>query len=217
MIKLRPIAAAALLAASLTLGGCITLFPKATPVQLYRFGDTAPVVDANAGATQGAPFSLHRTAIIFERAALSDAILTSSGTETAYLAGARWVAPATILFDEEVDRAFHGAGGPAQLVPRGEMRSGGASLKLDVETFEARYSGGKDAAPTVVVRLHALLARVNDGKVMAEKVFDVQKPAEANRIGPIVAAFDAAATDAVGQLVAWTEVEGEATADPQHR
>jgi cholesterol transport system auxiliary component len=214
--KLRPIAAAALLAAGLALGGCITLFPKSSPVQLYRFGDTAPAVDAKAAA-QGAPFSLHRTAIVFERAALSDAILTSNGTETAYLAGARWVAPATVLFDEEVDRAFHAAGGPAQLVPRGEMGAGGASLKLDVEIFEARYSGGKDAAPTVVVRLHALLARVNDRQVLAEKVFDVQKPAEANRIGPIVAAFDAAATDAVGQLVAWAEVEGEPTADPQHR
>ena len=216
MINPRPIASAALLAASLALGGCITLFPKATPVQLYRFGDTVPAIDAKAAGTQGtggsAPFNLQRSATVFERAAQSDVILTTSGTETAYLAGSRWVAPATVLFDEAVDRAFHAAGGPAHVVPRGEMGSGGASLKLDVEAFEARYSGAKDAAPTVVVRIHGLLVRVSDRQVLAEKEFDVQKAAETNRVSAIVAAFDAATTDAIGQIVAWTGIEGEPTA-----
>ena len=220
MTTSRPITAAALLSVSLALGGCITVFPKATPVQLYRFGDAAPVIDAKGGAAQetaqGAPFNLQRSATVFDRAAQSDAILTTSGTETAYLAGARWVAPATVLFDEAVDRAFHSAGGPAHVVPRGEMGSGGASLKLDVETFEARYSGGKDAAPIVVVRLHGLLVRSTDRHLLSEKEFEVQKPAETNRVSAIVAAFDTATTDAVGQVVAWTGTAGEATADPEH-
>ena len=217
MITSRPIAAAVLLAAALALGGCITLFPKSTPVQLYRFGDTAPVMDVKAGGPQGtgenAQFNLQRSATVFDRAAQSDAILTTDGTETAYLAGVRWVAPATVLFDEAVDRAFHAAGGPAHVVPRGEMGSGGASLKLDVETFEARYSGSKDAAPIVIVRLHGLLVRSSDRHALSEKEFEVQKPAESNRVSAIVAAFDAATTDAIGQVVVWTGAEGEPTAD----
>jgi cholesterol transport system auxiliary component len=212
----RTIAAAALVAASLTLSGCITLFPKATPVQLYRFGDQASAAGAKAGA-EGAVFNLQRSFIVFDHAAQSDAILTTNGTETAYLAGSRWIAPAVILFDEAVDRAFNATGGPAHLIPRGEMGSAGASLKLDVETFEARYSGGKDAAPTVIVRVHGLLVRTSDRSVLADKIFDVQKPAETNRVSAIVHAYDGATTDAIGQIVAWTEVQGEPTATPPAR
>ena len=211
-MNLRTIAAAAVLAASLGLSGCITLFPKATPVQLYRFGDAPPAADKTAG--QGAPFNMQRSATVFERAAQSDAILTSTGPETAYLAGSRWVAPAAVLFDEAVDRAFNAANGPARVVPRGEMGSAGVSLKLDVELFEARYSGAKDSAPTVVVRVHGLLVRASDRSVLSDRIFDVQKPADENRVGAIIRAFDAATTDAIGQIVAWTETQGAVTATP---
>ena len=212
MTHRRAIGAAALLAASLALSGCITLFPKATPVQLYRFGETPSAGEAKPPAGQGAPFNLQRAATVFDRAAQSDAILTTSGTETAYLAGSRWVAPATVMFDEAVDRAFNAAGGPAHVVPRGEMGSSGVSLKLDVEAFEARYAGGKDAAPTVIVRVHALLVRLSDRRPIAENTFEVDKPAEANRVGAIVHAFNDATDNAIGQIVAWTGVQGEQAA-----
>jgi ABC-type uncharacterized transport system auxiliary subunit len=52
--------------------------------------------------------------------------------------------------------------------------------------------------------------------LLSEKEFEVQKPAESNRVSAIVAAFDTATTDAVGQVVAWTGVAGESTADPEH-
>jgi cholesterol transport system auxiliary component len=210
----RAIAAAALLAASLAVSGCITVFPKATPVQLYRFGSALPPAPPKSDA---APFNLQRSATIFLKAAQSDLILTTNGPETAYLSGSRWVSPATILFDEAVDRAFDASGGPAHVVPRGEMGSSGASLKLDVQAFEARYLGaGKDAAPTVVVRVQGLLVRASDRHVLAEKIFEVQKPADANRVSTIVAAFDAATTDMVGQIVAWTDAEGEPAAGGAH-
>jgi cholesterol transport system auxiliary component len=215
-MKRHTIVSAVLLAASLGLSGCVTLFPKATPVQLYRFGAQAPAVDSKAAST-AAPFNLQRAQTIFVRSAQSDAILTSTGTETAYLAGSRWVAPAVVLFDEAVDRALNAAGGPARVVPRGETGVAGASLKLEVETFEARYSGAKDASPTVVVRVHGLMVRMSDRQLLAERTFDVQKPADGNRVGAIVQAFDAATTDAIGQVVAWAEVQGEATATPAAR
>jgi cholesterol transport system auxiliary component len=201
---------AALLAAGLCLGGCITLFPKATPVQLYRFGAEPQKVTA-----AGAPFSLQRSAIIFSRPAQSDAILTSTGNQTAYIAGARWVSPAVVLFDEAVDRAFDAAVGPARLLPRGDIRSNGASLKLDVETFEARYPGpGGGVAPMVVIDVHALLVRVSDRSVLGERTFSVQRAADADRVSAIVQAFDEATRDVIGQIVTWTEQEGEATATP---
>jgi cholesterol transport system auxiliary component len=202
--------AAALLAAGLGLGGCITIFPKATPVQLYRFGMEPSKVTGPGGA----PFNLQRSAIIFSRPAQSDAILTSTGAQTAYIAGARWVSPAVVLFDEAIDRAFDAANGPARVVPRGEMGSGGASLKLDVETFEARYPEGGGAPPLVTVDVHALLVRSSDRSVIDERTFSVQRAADADRVTAIVRAFDDATRDVIGQVVTWTEQEGEASATP---
>jgi cholesterol transport system auxiliary component len=211
--KPRLIAAGALLAASLGLNGCVTVFPKAPPAQLYRFGAAPPTPDAKA-AEGGSPFNLQLAQTLFARAAQSDSILTSNGTETAYLAGSRWVSPAAVLFDEALDRAFDAAGGPARLVPRGGLGSSGASLKLDVQIFEARYSGPKNAAPTVVVRVHGILTPTADRRLLAERTFEADKPAGDNRVGAIVTAFDEAATQVVGEIVVWTELQGAAAATP---
>jgi cholesterol transport system auxiliary component len=208
----RLIAVGALLAASLGLNGCVTLFPKAPPAQLYRFGAEPPKLDAKAQV--GAPFNLLLAQTVFVHAARSDSILTSNGTETAYLAGSRWVSPAAVLFDEAIGRAFDAAGGPARLVPRGGLGSSGASLRLDVQVFEARYSGAKTAAPTVVVRVHGVLAPMADRRLAAERTFEADKPAGDNRVGAIVTAFDEATTQVVGEIVAWTEVQGAAAATP---
>ncbi len=207
MIFKRAILAAAIAVAGFSLSGCITLFPKATPVQLYRFGGDIPKVNA-----PGAPFNLQRSPTQFAHAAQLDTILTTSGTETAYIAGARWVAPAVVLFDEAVGRAFDEASGPARIVARGEMGSGGASLKLDVETFEARYPGGKGAPPTVVVQVRALLIKSADRTILGETTFRSEKPAADDRVGAIVQAYDDATSDVVDQIVTWTEQEGEPTA-----
>ena len=205
MIRGSTLALAAALAASLTLGGCITLFPKAAPVQLYRFGDAPPATEVKGA--RPAPFNLQRSATLFTRPAQSDAILSSNGTETAYVSGARWVAPAVVLFDEAVGRAFDAPGEPARVTPRGETGLSGLMLKLDVQTFEANYAAGKDAAPTVVVRVRGLLTKSADRSVVAEKTFESKQPADANRIGSIVHAFDAATDEVIGQIVAWTDTE----------
>jgi cholesterol transport system auxiliary component len=209
-MRSRLIAAAALAAVgSLALSGCITIFPKATPVQLYRFG----LEPAKAPPAAGAPFNLQRSPLQFAREAQSDAILTATGPQTAYIGGARWVGPAVVLFDQAVDRAFDAAGGPARVVPRGELGSGGVNLRLDVETFEARYPAG-GGAPTINVEVHALLVKAVDRSIIAERLFSVQKPAEADRVSAIVRAYDDAVRDSIGQIVTWTEAEGEPTATP---
>jgi cholesterol transport system auxiliary component len=212
VIPSRAIALAAAAAASLALGGCITVFPKSTPVQLYRFGGTTAAVDPKvAGA---APFNLQRAATLFTRPAQSDLILTSNGTETAYISGARWVAPATVLFDEAVARAFDVPGEPARVTPRGETGLSGMMLKLDVETFEASYRSGKDVAPVVIVRVRGLLTRSADRSVIDEQTFEAKAPADANRVGAIVHAFDTATAEVISQVVAWTDKEAAGVAKP---
>lgn len=192
----------------LGLGGCISLFPKQPPAQLYRFG----VAEA---PTQAAPpsgaFNVAHMATSFNQAAEGDRILTTNGTQAAYIAQARWASPASELFDEAEQKAFDQSGGAARLLRRGETASANALLALDVQSFEARY-GDPKAPPTVVVTVHAVLFSALNRKVIADQVFVSRQPASDNRVSAIVEAFDSASTDVLNQLVGWTDQRAGAAA-----
>jgi cholesterol transport system auxiliary component len=199
---LRAVLCATLL---LSLGACVSLFPKTTPAQLYRFGvASAPAQAPGASAV----FDVSSMPTGFAHAAEGDRILTVNGTEAAYIAQARWDAPASILFDEAETQVFEGSGGPVRLLGHGDPASARFSLKLDVQTFEARYTGSAKSAPTVVVTVHALLVSTLDRKVVGDQIFVSQAPASDDRVGAIVQAFDAATTDVLNQIVGWTGREG---------
>jgi cholesterol transport system auxiliary component len=189
----------AALALAVGLSGCVSLFPKAKPVQLYRFG----AADQPAVA-QTATVAVARTPTSFTRAAAGDRILTVTGQQTAYIADARWVAPAALLFDDAVERAFNRRAGGPRYLTRGDLPTANMALKLDVDTFEARYLDGPKAAPTVVVSMRATLVRTRDRAVMGEKVFTASKRADDNRVGAITEAFDAAVKDSVAAMADWT-------------
>lgn len=186
-------ALAGTLVLSLAVGGCISVFPKAKPVQLYRFGEEA----ASASGARGGAMVL-KGATVFPPAVAGDRLLTVNGAETAYIAGARWVAPASILFDDALVKAFDAPGAP-RLVQRGEPLAAPSTLRLDVRTFEARYPG-----PSALVEVRATLIRNADHSIVAEKMFAASSPAAANRQGAIVAAFDGAAREVIGAIRDWT-------------
>jgi cholesterol transport system auxiliary component len=190
------------LALPLMLGGCISVFPKAAPVQMYRFGDQ-PAAPAAPAAV--APVAVFKGPITFPPASGGDRILTVTGAENAYIGGARWVAPAASLFDEALLKAFDAPGAP-RLVARGEPLAAPSTLRLDVRAFEARYPG-----PTAKVQVRATLTRNADRTLIGEKMFDVQVPASDNRQTAIVAAFD----QAVGQVMAGVRDWTAATAPRQ--
>lgn len=192
--KMTAVTAAALMAASL--GGCVSVFPKTKPAQLYRFGVAAPPAEAAPRAAV-----VVKGTFDFNPASAGDRILTSDGSSVAYIAGARWVSAASTLFDAALDRAFDAPGAP-MLVPRSRASMDTPVLNLDVETFETRYQGG--ASPTVVVALHAELVRPSDRATVAEKLFRIETPAADNRVGPIVDAYDASVAKVLGDLAAWT-------------
>ena len=197
---------AALCAALLVgLGGCISLFPKTPPAQLYRFGvEQGPAAPPAAGPV----FNVSRLTNSFSNAAQGDRILTVDGDQAAYIAQARWVGPAADLFDEAETRAFDRSGGPARLLRSNEPASAQAELRLDVQSFEARYPGSDKAAPTIVVVVHAVLIGVLDRKLLGDQTFESRVPAGDNRVGLIVQAFNDATNDVLGQVVAWTNAKG---------
>ncbi|MDB5455921.1 MAG: transporter, partial [Caulobacter sp.] len=198
---LRSLAAAALaLAVAASLSGCISLFPKVKPAGLYRFGESAPA--AASQPAPGARIGVLKGPTIFTRAAAGDRLLTITGSEAAYVAGARWVSPAGVLFDEAVARAFD-AGGQARLIGRGEAAKADVILRLEVRTFETVYVNGAGAPPEVVIQVRAVLTRAGDRALLGDKLFDARVPASVNRVGAIVAAYDQAVAKALTDTVAW--------------
>jgi len=198
---------ATLVAAASLLAGCISLFPKTDPAQLYRFGATTPQVQETASGAPG--FGVFLAATGFDRAAASDRILTVTGTQAAYIKDARWVTSSAALFDSALQRAFDADQGPARLVDRAEIAHTDYVLKLDVRTFEARYDHGQAATPTIVVEVHAALDRTNDRIVVGDRSFKASVAASDNRVGAIAEAFDQAVAKILGELVAWVDARGE--------
>lgn len=187
-------------ALALGLAGCISLLPKSKPAQLYRFGVPPAAAAPNAPAPNAVAVFLTNGS--FQQEAADDRILTVSGGKAAYVAQSRWVAPAEILFNEAVTKAFDAS--PLRLLARGQQGRSAYALRLDVRTFETRYEHGDKAAPTILVRVHAALTRADQSGV-GEDEFDARVPASDNRVGAIVAAYDTAVTEVIGKIVAWTE------------
>ena len=193
--------------AALALSGCVSLLPEAEPAQLYRL-DAAIDTDRLSGG--GEAFGVVLPDADFARAAGGDRILTVNEAEVAYIAEARWIAPASVLFEEALSRAFDVNPGAARLVTRGEYRQAEDVLRIDVRRFEAVYDRGEKAAPKVVVRVRATLVSREDRSLVAERIFETESRASANRVSSIVEAFDAASAEVLTDLVDWTNRRGGA-------
>lgn len=196
--KLYRMAAVGAVATALT--GC-ALLKSPDPVQTYRFGGAAPTASQTIGSA--APAIALRQAV-FPEAVEGDRLLGVTGTETAYIKGARWVSPAEDLYMESLENAFAGQATRVRIVATREAVRSGRSLDIDVRSFEARYDA-PGAAPTVVITARARVTTLPERNVAAERMFSVEQPAAANRVGAIVEAFDTATRDLNTQIVAWTE------------
>lgn len=186
---------------ALALAGC-ALLSSPDPVQSYRFGGPAAANMAAEGQSNLRQVSLRR--VQFPEAVEGDKILGVTGTETAYIAGARWVSPAADLYMESLENAFAAQATRVRLIGPRELTRGERSLDVDMRAFEARYEA-PGAVPTVVVTARARLLMLPDRSVAAERTFTVQQPAAANRVSAIVEAFDVASRDLNTQIVAWTD------------
>ena len=202
-------ALAALGVAALGLAGCVSVFPQSKPVQLYQFGQdggaanaSGPVVVARGPAgVSGVVLS----SVTLPRAALGDGILTITGDEAAYVDGARWLSPAVLMFQEDVQRSCEQRAQRTRILDRGAVGMADALLRLDVGHFEARYDSGPSAPPTVLVSVRATLTAA-DGRQAVQRVFLHREPVADNRVGPIVAAFDKAVDETLVEVVDWTDV-----------
>lgn len=198
-------------AASLTAGCALLSTPD--PVQMYRFGASEAAMQAAPPAPTGQlrPVSMRR--IQFSEAARGDRILAITGTQAAYVSGARWVSPADQLFTEALVGAFSDQSRNTRLIGPREFSRSALSLDIDVRSFEARYAY-EGAVPVAHVVARARILQLPDREVVDERLFTVSLPASDNRVSAIVAAFDAATADVSGQIVDWTDAAAANTPMP---
>lgn len=191
-------------AAAISLSGC-ALLSSPDPVQLYRFGDVA---DATA-TPPATPIQVKLRAVEFPQPASGDRILSVTGTEAAFVAGGRWVAPAVQIYSDALESAFGAQARNVRLIGRRELTPTTRLLDIDVRAFEARYDY-VDAVPSVVVTVRARLLRFPERTVSMEQTFTVTQSAGENRMSAIVAAYDTATRDVNTQIVAWTDANAAA-------
>lgn len=200
---IRSLALAVIAAAALS--GC-ALLSSPDPVQLYRFGD-APA--AAAGTPVAQPIQVKLRAVEFPLPAAGDRILSVTGTEAAYVAGARWVSPAALIYSDALESAFGAQAEGVRLIGRRELTPATRLLDIDVRAFETRYDYA-GAVPSVVVTIRARLLRFPERTVLTERTFAVEQSAGENRVSAIVAAYDAATRDVNARIVAWADANAGA-------
>ncbi len=188
---MRPSRYVAIAAVMLLLGGCVSLFPKAEPAQLYRFGARGPRPRNSQPTPPQSRFAVQALIVDFNRSASGDQILTASGNEAAYIKGARWVSGASTLFEQALANTFDASQGPARLMARGEPVRPDYLLKLDVRVFEARYLQGRGSPPTIVVEVYAALSQPADRTLLGQRLFAANIPAtDRSCRRPLPTAFD---------------------------
>ena len=194
---IRTLALAA--AAALSLSGC-ALLSSPDPVQLYRFGDAAGAV----ATPPTSPVQVKLRALEMPQAAQGDRLLGVTGSQAAYIAGARWVSPALMLYSDALEASFASQARSVRLIGRRELTPTTRLLDVDVRAFETRYDYA-GAAPTVLITVRARLLRFPERTVVSERTFTVSQPAAENRVTTIVDAYDTATRDVNAQIVAWTD------------
>ena len=199
---------------SVALTGCVSLLPKQPPVQLYQFGRTPPATSASTGAVVGrgqAALGVILSQVTLPRAALGDGILTGRGDEAAYIAGARWLTPAVLMFQEDVQDAFEARATGVRLIDRTQLGAASVLLRLDVTEFDARYDPPAAGPPAIIVSLRATLTRA-DGRELVQQVFTERRAAAEDRVSAIVQAYDAAVQGLLATTVDWTQAQTPALA-----
>ncbi len=187
--------------AVLVLGGC-ALLSTPDPVQTYRFGASATV--QTQSATRAEPIAVALRRVDMPEAVSGDRLLGVTGTEVAYIKGARWISPAQTLLEDSLRSAFSGRPERIRLLGGRDIGRADRVLSLEVTSFEARYST-PGAVPDVVITARGRVTTLPNRSVVEDRVFHIVQPASANRISAIVEAFDIAVRDLNAQVVDWTE------------
>jgi cholesterol transport system auxiliary component len=126
------------------------------------------------------------------------ALLRSEGRFDVY-AAARWAAPAPDLLESVLVDALRGTGQFSAVLDDSAAFAPRYDLRVALRRFEADYTAG--GAPMVQVVMDCTLGRHRDRHLLASFTARGSARAEGDRLGAVVAAFEAATAGAVAELL----------------
>lgn len=189
------------IAAGLAVSACALMGGGGKPATLYQL--TTSSVDPPLAASTSTPVVIMYAGSSFGRQSQGDRILTTTGNQVAYIAAARWAAPAQEMFDSEAIRQLQSGPARVTIIRDGAPPLSAYVLAIDVRRFDAEYTSASPA-PDVVVEGRAKLMRVADRQMVGDWPISAREHAQANRVGEIVAAFDRATQNVTSQVAVRT-------------
>lgn len=187
-----------LLAAAALVGGCSFLKSNTGVEQHYVLRPAPPTAPATPVST-----TLQLLRPVVEPGLDSMRIaLVRPGNRLDFYANARWSGPLADVVHSLAAQSLRASGAFGSVdTDRGGF---GAQtvLAITVRRFEAEYPADELSPPTAHVRFECTLGDRLDRHTIANFDVDVAVPASENRLGPVVAALESAANQAMVQVIA---------------
>ncbi|MEN3952111.1 ABC-type transport auxiliary lipoprotein family protein [Iodidimonas sp. SYSU 1G8] len=127
----------------------------------------------------------------------------SSPNELQFFAEARWAGRPSVMLQNTLVETFEGAGQAVSQARGGAVVPAQYELQVNLRDFQAEYFQGAQT-PTVRVRLAISLVRLGPLASAGRTVIETTVQATSPEMPAVIAAFDQAVHDALGQTVAWT-------------
>jgi cholesterol transport system auxiliary component len=195
------------IAAALFVSGCALMGGSSKPATLYQLSSTS--VAPSSIANGSVPVVILYAGSSFDRQSQGDRIMTTTGNQVAYIASARWAAPAQEMFDSVAIQQLQSGPARVRIIRAGAPPLSAYVLAIDVRRFDAEYTSA-GPAPDVVVEGRAKLMRVADRQIIGDWPISAREHAQANRVGEIVAAFDRATKTVTDQVAVQTSTAVQA-------
>ncbi len=188
----------ALVCGSLALAGCGSLLETTIPApQAYVL--RLPVTNAMPAATPSGSILVQRPEPGPGLESWNIALLRSDRRFDFY-AASHWAAPAPDLVESVLIDALRAGGGFSTVLDDSSPFAPRYNLRCGLRRFEADYTVGSGGVPTVFVSLECTVGRHRDRELLGSFVAEGSAVAGEDRLNAVVAAFEAASTQAVGAL-----------------
>jgi ABC-type uncharacterized transport system auxiliary subunit len=185
-----------LLPVALGLVGCTGIFHSTAPaLQLYVLQAPATAAPVSPGSSPGPSLRVARPlpgpGLNTDRIAL-----LRSGNRLDYYADVRWSAPLGDVVSDLQLAVFRADPAWGAVADERSSLNSDYVLQTSVDRFAAEYIRDADP-PQVWVKLQCLLIRRSDGTLLGSFAVTGHQPARENRMASVIAAFSAAADQAV--------------------
>lgn len=199
---------------ALLVAGCSSLLHSdAPPVQVYTLRPGASSSSEGAGDPPQAAAASLRVAHPLAGPGLGTAqiVLLQPDHRMNVYAASAWSTDAPALIESLAEQTLRDSGQWSSVEDAESPFPSDYLLQISIRRFDADYSAGTDAAPTIHVTLDCMLGSEDGRRILASFVAAGAVPAAANKLSDVVAAFQQATDQALKSLSQQTAAALRAT------